>query len=154
MLLFFDIDGTLFDDSRKLPASVLPALEKAHENGHLIFINTGRTLCNLDHRLDGFPVDGWIMGCGTRIVYRGETLQSMEYDLPRTLRLRQVFLDLEIPVVYECDTAMYFDPLSPAHPAIPIFRDYARKNGIDRDVTETDPEFRWSKCSAFPTPGI
>ncbi|MBR5111620.1 MAG: HAD-IIB family hydrolase, partial [Clostridia bacterium] len=52
MLLFFDIDGTLFDDSRKLPASVLPALEKAHENGHLLFINTGRTLCNLDHRLD------------------------------------------------------------------------------------------------------
>ncbi len=70
MLLFFDIDGTLFDDSRKLPASVLPSLEKAHENGHLIFINTGRTLCNLDHRLDGFPVDGWIMGCGTRIVFR------------------------------------------------------------------------------------
>ena len=149
MLLFFDIDGTLFDDSRKLPASVLPALEKAHENGHLIFINTGRTLCNLDHRLDGFPVDGWIMGCGTRIVFRGKTLQSMEYDLPRTLRLRQVFLDLEIPVVYECDTAMYFDPLSPAHPAIPIFRDYARKNGIDRDVTETDPEFRAVKMFCF-----
>ena len=62
MLLFFDIDGTLFDDSRKLPASVLPAMEKARENGHLIFINTGRNLCNLDHRLDGFPVDGWIMG--------------------------------------------------------------------------------------------
>ncbi|MBR5960499.1 MAG: HAD family phosphatase [Clostridia bacterium] len=149
MLLFFDIDGTLFDDSRTLPASVLPALEKAHGNGHLIFINTGRTLCNLDHRLDGFPVDGWIMGCGTRVVFRGKTLQSMEYDLPLTLRLRQVFLSLEIPVVYECDTAMYFDPLAPGHPAIPIFRNYARKNGIDRDITETDPEFRAVKMFCF-----
>ena len=149
MLLFFDIDGTLFDDSRTLPASVLPALERAHENGHLIFINTGRTLCNLDHRLDGFPVDGWIMGCGTRIVFRDETLQSMEYDPARTRRLRQVFLSLEMPVVYECDTAMYFDPLAPAHPAIPIFRDYARKNGIDRDITETDPEFRAVKMFCF-----
>ena len=130
MLLFFDIDGTLFDDSRKLPASVLPALEKAHENGHLLFINTGRTLCNQDHRLDGFPIDGWIMGCGTRIVFRGETLQSMEYDLARSLRI-------------------YFDPLAPSHPAIPLFRQYARAHGLDRDITETDPEFRAVKMFCF-----
>ena len=149
MLLFFDIDGTLFDDSRKLPASVLPALTKARENRHLLFINTGRTLCNMDHRLDGFPVDGWIMGCGTRIVFRGETLQSMEYSLSRSLRLRQVFLDLEVPVVYECDTAMYFDPLAPDHPAIPRFREFARNHGIDRTLCETDPEFRAVKMFCF-----
>ena len=149
MLLFFDIDGTLFDDSRKLPVSVLPAFTKARENGHLLFINTGRTLCNMDHRLDDFPIDGWMMGCGTRIVFRGETLQSMEYDLSRSLRLRQVFLGLKIPVVYECDTAMYFDPLAPSHPAIPLFRDFARKNGIDRDISETDPEFRAVKMFCF-----
>ena len=34
MLLFFDIDGTLFDDRRNLPASVRPALEQASRNGH------------------------------------------------------------------------------------------------------------------------
>ena len=149
MLLFFDIDGTLFDDSRKLPVSVLPAMEKAHENGHLLFINTGRTLCNMDHRLDGFPVDGWIMGCGTRIVFRGETLQSMEYDLSQSLRLRQVFLDLKVPVTYECDTGIYFDPLAPHHPAIPLFRDFARNAGLDRDITETDQEFRAVKMFCF-----
>ena len=32
MLLFFDIDGTLFDDRRRMPASVRPALEKAKQN--------------------------------------------------------------------------------------------------------------------------
>ena len=149
MLLFFDIDGTLFDDSRKLPPSVLPSLEKARENGHLLFINTGRTLCNMDHRLDGFPIDGWIMGCGTRVVFRGETLQSMEYDPARSLRLRQVLLDLKVPVTYECDTAMYFDPLAPDHPAIPRFREFARSHGIDRTLSETDPEFRVVKMFCF-----
>ena len=149
MLLFFDIDGTLFDDSRKLPASVLPSLEEARRNGHLLFINTGRTLCNLDHRLDGFPIDGWIMGCGTRVLFRGQTLRSMEYDLSRSLVLRRIFLDLEIPVVYECDTAMYFDPLTPRHPAIPLFLDYAKKAGIDRVISETDPEFRAVKMFCF-----
>ena len=149
MLLFFDIDGTLFDDSRKLPAGVLPALEEAHNNGHLLFINTGRTLCNMDHRLDSFPVDGWIMGCGTRVLFRGKTLQSMEYDLSRSLRLRRIFLDLKIPVVFECDTAMYFDPLTPNHPAIPRFLEFARNAGIDRVISETDPEFRAVKMFCF-----
>ena len=71
MLLFFDIDGTLFDDRHRMPPSVLPALEKARQNGHYLFVNTGRTLCNMDRRLDGFPFDGWVMGCGTRILLRG-----------------------------------------------------------------------------------
>ena len=66
MLLFFDIDGTLFDDDRHLPDSVRPAMEAAQRNGHQLIINTGRTLCNMDHRLDCLPLDGWIMGapCG------------------------------------------------------------------------------------------
>ena len=149
MLLFFDIDGTLFDDSRNLPPSVLPSLAKAHDNGHLLFINTGRTLCNMDRRLDGFPIDGWIMGCGTRIVFRGETLQSMEYDPARTLRLRQVFLDLEIPVVYECDTAMYFESDGPEHPSVSGFREFAEKQGICRFIKDDDPEFRAVKMFCF-----
>ena len=33
MLLFFDIDGTIFDDQRRLPESVKPAMEKARSNG-------------------------------------------------------------------------------------------------------------------------
>ena len=149
MLLFFDIDGTLFDDSRKLPASVLPAMEKAHENGHLLFINTGRTLCNKDRRLDGFPLDGWIMGCGTRIIFRGKTLQSMEYDPAQSLRLRQIILDLDLPVTYECDTAMYFDPLAPYHPAVSVFREFARSQGTERDLSDADPEFRIVKMFCF-----
>ncbi len=148
-MLFFDIDGTLFDDRRHLPDSVLPALEKAHGNGHQIIINTGRTLCNLDHRLDGFPLDGWILGCGTRIIYHGRTLQSMEYSLPQSLRLREIFLNLKIPVVWECDTAMYFDPCCPPHPEIARFRAFAENHGICRDLAENDPEFRAVKMFCF-----
>ena len=154
MLLLFDIDGTIFDNDRCLPDSVLPAMEAAHANGHLLVINTGRTLCNMDRRLDGFPLDGWILGCGTRILYHGETLQAMEYSPEQSLRLRGVFLDLRIPVVWECDTAMYFDPESPACPAMAGFRDFAVRHGICRDLGKagsdrTDPEFRAVKMFCF-----
>ena len=149
MLLFFDIDGTIFDEQRRLPASVRPAMEAAHRKGHQLVINTGRTLCNKDHRLDGFPLDGWIMGCGTRVVWHGETLQSMEYTPEESLRLRELFRDLRMPAVYECDTAMYFDPENSVHPAIAGFREWAEKHGISRDIAEDDPEFRAVKMFCF-----
>lgn len=149
MLLFFDIDGTIFDDQRRLPGSVLPAMEAARANGHRLVINTGRTLCNMDHRLDGFPLDGWIFGCGTRILWHGKTLQSMEYSPEESLRLRRLFLEMEIPAVWECDTAMYFDPLSPPHPAMAGFIKFSKEHSLYRDVSENDPEFRAVKMFCF-----
>ena len=149
MLLFFDIDGTIIDDSRRLPASVKPAMEAARRNGHWLIINTGRTLCNMDRRLDGFPLDGWIMGCGTRILWHGETLRSMEYTPAESQRLRKLFTSLKIPLVYECDTALYFDPENCAHPSVAGFRDWAEKRGIYRELTDDDPEFRAVKMFCF-----
>ncbi len=151
MLLFFDIDGTLIDDrTHQVPASVKPALEEASARGHRIVINTGRTLCNMDERLDALPIDGWIMGCGTRIVWEGETLQSMEHSPQETMKLRDVFLRLRIPTVYECDTAMYFDPAGPSHEAIEGFSRFALGRGIARDIREGDAEFRAVKMFCFP----
>ena len=149
MLLFFDIDGTLFDDSRQMPASVLPALRLAGENGHSLFVNTGRTLCNMDRRLDCFPFDGWIMGCGVRILLHGQTLQKMEYDPESSLKMRDLFRSLRFPVVYECDTGMYFDPEGASHPALPHFRRFSEEHGLYRTVSESDPEFRLVKMFAF-----
>ena len=150
-LLFFDIDGTLFDDNRNLPASVKPALVEARKNGHQIIINTGRTLCNMDHRLDDFPLDGWIMGCGTRVIYHGKTLSSMEHAWPASMRLRAAFLEMKMPVVYECDTAIYFDPEIPSNPEIDAFRRFADAHGIARGIRDDDPEFRAVKMFCFAT---
>ena len=147
--LFFDIDGTIFDDHGNLPDSVLPAMLEARRNGHELFINTGRTLCNRDRRLDGFPLDGWIMGCGTRTIYHGRTLSSMEYDPERTLRLLEIFRGLEIPTVFECDTGLYFDPKGAAHPEIVHFQSFAEKHGLRRFISEGDPEFRAVKMFCF-----
>ncbi len=149
MLLFFDIDGTLFDDRRRMPASVRPALEKAKQNGHSLFVNTGRTLCNMDHRLDNFPFDGWIMGCGARVMIHGKTLQCMEHTPEESLKLLDLFRSLHLPAVYECDTGMYFDPEGAPHPAVPLFRRFAQEHGLERTVSCTDPEFRAVKMFAF-----
>ena len=149
MLLFFDIDGTIFDDQRRLPESVKPAMEKARSNGHRLIVNTGRTLCNMDRRLDDFPLDGWIMGCGTRVIYQGETLTSMEYSLEKSLALMNLNAEMKLWIIYECDTAIYFDPRIPDDRDMRAFRDFAQQHGIARTIRRDDPEFRIVKMFCF-----
>ena len=49
-MLFFDIDGTLIttDGKRTFPESAKRALREARERGHLVYINTGRVMANVD----------------------------------------------------------------------------------------------------------
>lgn len=67
-IAFFDIDGTL---TSELDGSVLPstknAIKKARDNGHIMFINTGRCMQNVEKRFLEIGFDGIISGCGTNI---------------------------------------------------------------------------------------
>ena len=149
-LLFFDIDGTLFDDrTHAMPPSVAPALEAAKKRGNLLFLNTGRTLCNMDDVLDTLPLDGRIMGCGTRVVYHGQILRKMEYGHAASLDLWHRVAASGIPAVYECDTAIYFDPSTLARPEIASFQSFAVRRGIARMIREEDEEFLAVKMFMF-----
>ena len=68
-ILFFDIDGTLItDDSRKLfPESAREAIRLTREKGNLVFINTGRVICNIESYILSAGFDGCICGCGSHI---------------------------------------------------------------------------------------
>lgn len=58
-MLFFDIDGTLVaEGTHYLPQSAVNAIRKARENGHLVFINTGRTRFSIDDFLEEIGFDG------------------------------------------------------------------------------------------------
>lgn len=73
--VFFDIDGTLWDSKNQIPESTRIAIRKLRENGHLTFINTGRTkgfVNNPDLLSLGF--DGIVSGCGTMIEYKDEII--------------------------------------------------------------------------------
>ena len=45
-IIFLDLDGTLWT-FEKIPSSALKAIELARKNGHKIYINTGRTRCEI-----------------------------------------------------------------------------------------------------------
>ena len=60
-MLFFDIDGTLIttDGKRTFPESAKRALREARERGHLVYINTGRVMENVDDFIREVGFDGY-----------------------------------------------------------------------------------------------
>jgi Cof subfamily protein (haloacid dehalogenase superfamily) len=77
MILFFDIDGTLWDYNNVIREKTKLAIKKARENGHKCFINTGRSRAFVTNKeLLGLGFDGIVSACGTRIEYNGQTIFS------------------------------------------------------------------------------
>lgn len=65
---FFDIDGTLTSEiDGSVAQNTKEAIRKARENGHLMFINTGRCMQNVEERFREVGFDGYVCGCGTNI---------------------------------------------------------------------------------------
>ena len=72
-IIFFDLDGTLWDRYEQIPPGAVQAVRDARKNGHLVFINTGRTRGYIRNpALFAMGVDGMVSGCGTLLEWRGE----------------------------------------------------------------------------------
>ena len=70
-IVFFDIDGTLLDESTgTIPESCKKALKLAQDNGHILIVNTGRPVSTIDTNITKIHFDGYICGCGTYIKYQ------------------------------------------------------------------------------------
>lgn len=73
--LFFDIDGTIWNEKNEIPQSTINAIRTARSNGHLAFLNTGRSRSFMQNpKLLSIGFDGIVSGCGTMIEYKGETI--------------------------------------------------------------------------------
>ncbi|MGI6070187.1 MAG: HAD family hydrolase [Blautia sp.] len=150
-MIFFDVDGTITQDiTFRIPDSTPVALQKAHENGHLLFVNTGRTFCAVDKAVRALPFDGFVTGCGTYIYYHGQ--QILANPLPGELcrEIVQYLRQWKIPVFYEGNDDLYFDPENPT----PQWKyDLYLKNYKKDSFTHIDLEtsFVFDKFMLYPT---
>lgn len=105
--LFFDIDGTILsEETKEIPKSAIEALLEVKKKGHLLFINTGRTMCSIPAELKQFAFDGYLCGCGTYLTYHDEVLftRSIEKKRGREIlnKMAECILDVSRRSNREC----------------------------------------------------
>lgn len=107
--LFFDIDGTLTSNHTGIiQKSALDAIAKARENGHLTFINTGRTICSIQPEIREFEFDGFLCGCGTYLIFQNELLFQYSVDRKRGIEIIEKMNSCKIDAVLEATDDLYF----------------------------------------------
>lgn len=109
-IMFFDIDGTLLSEiTHTIPDSTITALNQAKENGHLIFINTGRPFASVDKCIKDLKPDGYVCGCGTYIRYHDNVLFSQTLSSKRCLEIKDLLRATKIDAILEGKSSVYFD---------------------------------------------
>lgn len=125
-LIFFDIDGTLLDEKTgKIPDSAVEAVRKARENGHLAFINSGRTASFIGGETDKIEFDGKLCGCGTYIEYQGKVLEHRTLSKELQDKVLKLLRECHIDAVVEGRYRNYFDIYEKI--CVKEFRDFAEK---------------------------
>lgn len=91
--IFLDIDGTLISDSFNVPEENLKAISEARANGHLVFINTGRSWGNIPSMLkEQLDIDGYICGNGAMISYAEKVYRREKMPVSLIKKLAEFFL--------------------------------------------------------------
>ena len=145
-ILFFDIDNTLIERGMDVPSdSAKQALLAARNNGHILCINTGRTMKYVPPSLMELDFDGYVCGCGTFVSYRGETILHASLSHKDSLKIVQLFRNCKYQAVYEEKDGLYFDPLFLEDEFTVFFMEFARNLGHDADRLVTDPNFQIDK---------
>lgn len=73
-ILFFDVDGTLYNLDKQIPQSSKEAIQQARENGYEIAIATGRGPFMIERLLEELQIDTYVTFNGQYVVYKGEVI--------------------------------------------------------------------------------
>lgn len=73
-IVFFDLDGTLFDDDKHILPSSLVAIHQLQHKDILPVISTGRNIFEIKSLLDETGIDSVLSANGSYVQYRGQKL--------------------------------------------------------------------------------
>lgn len=107
--VFIDIDGTLFDHQHhEVPQSALAALKQAKENGHELFICTGRVKAMVESIYHALPVSGFVYGCGSHIEVHHEIIYQASFPKEEMKHLMDYFTEHRVGFSLEGAETSYF----------------------------------------------
>lgn len=101
-LVFFDIDGTLWDWNGVIPPSTKEAIRLLKANGHIPIICSGRAKGHIvDKELLGMNFDGIIAACGCHVEYRSNMIYERFIEPSCIEKIINLSFTGNVPIVLE-----------------------------------------------------
>lgn len=108
--VFFDIDGTLWDENMIVPESTKVAIKKLQENGHKAFVCTGRAMGNVnDPQFEEIGFDGFIAACGNHVEMDGKVLYERNMSYEDVKVIYDESRQHQLPIIYEGSKYQWMD---------------------------------------------
>ena len=115
-IIFFDIDGTLYDSRIGIPESTVNALNRLIANEHKIVMCTGRSKGMIPEEYFHMGFDGVILGAGTYVEYEGKKigiiLEGEKYGYYDPENTDDYYIAMKNKTEADCKTTLY--PLNEA----------------------------------------
>ena len=111
-LIFLDIDGTLLLPGHPMSQRVAQALRRAKQNGHKLFLCTGRSRVMLPAELTAFGFDGIVCSAGGYVTLGDRVILDQPIPAPIVRTALDAMTGLYRNL--ECQEITYGDPLDPA----------------------------------------
>lgn len=75
-VVFFDLDGTLFDNEKNVSDENVAAINELRENNILPIISTGRNIFEIQYVIDATGIDSLVSANGSYVQYQGKKLKA------------------------------------------------------------------------------
>lgn len=99
--VFFDIDGTLVNDEKVIPADAVEAVNQLKARGIDVFIATGRAPYYITKYLSQLGLDSFISMNGSYVVYKGQPIHKTPISQSTMEKLENTALSHNHPIVMQ-----------------------------------------------------
>ena len=130
-IIFIDIDGTLVDYENNLPESAVLAIRKARENGHKVYMSTGRSKAEIYQNIWDIGFDGMIGGNGSYVENQGKVIMHQLITLEQCKRIVDWLHERKLEFYLESNNGLFasehFEEVCQG-----TIQEYCRRKGKDK----------------------
>lgn len=127
-IIFLDIDGTIADYENRIPESAIFAMKKARENGHKVYMCTGRSQAEIPEKLWKIGFDGMIGGNGSYVENHEKVVFHQLISLEQCTEIVDWLQERELEFYLESNNGLFASKRF-EEKALPVMQEYARRKG-------------------------
>lgn len=133
-IIFLDVDGTLVNYSNELPSSAVKAIRLARDNGHKVFICTGRSEAEVSNELWDIGLDGMIGGNGSYVKAGSEVVMHQLITLEQCKHIISWLNEKNLEFYLESNNGL-FASKNFNEVGTPVVQEYQARKGRDATLT-------------------